>query len=143
MYGLLQLIMWMLFHTLGICWIVAFPIHYRRTNLKMLKSIHIMTVTAALIFPAIPIIFQLAMGGYRPYYSPPRFCNGMNSSITYWTLLLPSTIILVVIMFALMVVFWIISKVSTRMYKTIIGSLAASFVLYKSQYLILSNDLEV
>ena len=98
-----------MFHALGVCWIIALPLNYRST--KRLKLNHFVTVTATLVIPAIPALLQLAAGGYRPYTSPPRFCNGRNSHVTYLTFLLPAVIILAVTMFAMMVVFWTILKV--------------------------------
>ena len=113
MYGLLQLLTWTMFYALGVYWIIAFPVHYRSSSTKMIKSIHVVTVTVALVFPAVPIMFQIATGGYRPYYSSTRFCSGKNFSVTYWTFLLPAVVILSVTIFALMVVSWIILKVIT------------------------------
>ena len=77
----------------------------------MIKRVHILTITLALFLPAIPCVVQLAAGGYRPYFSPPRFCSGRNFHITYWTFLLPAAIIFAVTIFAMVLVLGVIFKV--------------------------------
>jgi hypothetical protein len=102
--------MWMMYHALGVCWIITLPLHYR-SNVKMIRPVHIVTMTLALVVPAIPCIAQLAAGGYRPYFSPPRFCSGKNFYLTYYTFLLPAAVIFAVIIFAMILVFGVILKV--------------------------------
>ena len=99
-----------MYHALGVCWIITFPLHYR-SNLKMIKRIHTASITAALVLPAIPALLPLVIGGYSPYYSPPQFCSGRHFEVTYYTFLLPAVIILTVKLFALMLVFCIILRV--------------------------------
>ena len=110
MYGFLQVIIWMMYHACGVCWIISLPLHYR-SNDKMIKLIHIATITLALVVPAIPVVAQLVAGGYRPYFSPPRFCNGRNIHLTYYTFLLPAAIIFAVTVFAMLLVLGVILKV--------------------------------
>ena len=100
----------MMYHACGVCWIITLPLHYR-SNVKAIKLIHIATISLALVVPAIPVVAQLAAGGYRPYPSPPRFCTGRNVRLTYYTFLLPAAIIFAVIMFAMILVFGVILKV--------------------------------
>ena len=99
-----------MYHALGVCWIIFLPLHYR-SNIKTIKLIHVASIMLALVVPAIPVVAQLAAGGYRPYASPPRFCTGRNVRLTYYTFLLPAAVIFAVIMYAMILVFGVILKV--------------------------------
>ena len=110
-YGVLQLNIWAMFHALGLCWGIAFPFHYRRFKLEdKIKYIHIVTVTIALLLPTVPALLYLK-SGYAALFTPTRVCTGRSLAVTYFAFLLPSSIVLATMTFALGVVFWTILKV--------------------------------
>ena len=113
-YGVFQLNVWAMFHAIGLCWAIVFPFHYR--NFKAdgkIKYIHIVTVIFGLLFPFLPALLYLNKG-YAALFTPTRVCTGRSLRVTYFSFLLPSSIILATTTFALIVVFWTILKVSVH-----------------------------
>ena len=78
-YGLLQIAMWLLFHSGALFWGIVFPFHYRRwKNEGRFKYIHITTVILALLVPTIPAFVNLRFG-YAVFSSPTFACQGNNN----------------------------------------------------------------
>ena len=110
-YGVLQLNIWAMFHALGLCWGIVFPFHYRAFKAEgKIKYIHIASVIVALLVPTVPALLYLK-SGYAALFTPTRVCTGRSLTVTYFSFLLPSSIILATTTFALGVVFWTILKV--------------------------------
>ena len=110
-YGVLQLNIWAMFHALGLCWGIVFPFHYRTFKAEgKIKYVHIASVIIALLVPTIPALLYLK-SGYAALFTPTRVCTGRSLTVTYFSFLLPSSIILATTTFALGVVFWTILKV--------------------------------
>ena len=110
-YGVLQLNIWAMFHAIGLCWGIVFPFHYRnfKADGKVIY-VHIVTVMLALVFPIFPALLYLK-DGYAALFTPTRVCTGRSLRVTYFSFLLPSSVILAITTFALIVVFWTIFKV--------------------------------
>jgi hypothetical protein len=110
-YGVLQLNIWAMFHALGLCWGIVFPFHYRAFKAEgKVKYVHIVSVIVALLVPTIPSLLYLK-SGYAALFTPTRVCTGRSLTVTYFSFLLPSSIVLATTTFALGVVFWTILKV--------------------------------
>ena len=121
-YGLLQIAMWLLFHSGALFWGIVFPFHYRRwKNEGRFKYIHITTVILALLVPTIPAFVNLRFG-YAVFSSPTFACQGTNANSTYATLILPFSIIWAISSSMLAITFWTIFKVSPCMQFTVVCS---------------------
>ena len=111
MYLLLQLTLWGTFHTLGLCWSIAFPFHYRRFKTEgRVKYVHGITVVLGLVLPAIPALAAL-VDGYTVTLSPIDVCGGRNKDITFFTTILPISTLIAASSTVLIILFWIIFKV--------------------------------
>ena len=63
-YILAQIGLWLFFHSLGLFWSVAFPLHLRKFRAeKKLKYIHVTTVLIALLLPLVPALLHLMRPG--------------------------------------------------------------------------------
>ena len=105
--------MWATFHALGLCWGIAFPFHYRRFKTEgRIKYIHVITVVLGLVLPAIPALAPL-VDGYTIAISPNAIdtCEGRNTTITFFTIILPISILVAAGSTVLIILFWIIFKV--------------------------------
>ena len=110
-YTFIQISLWRTFHTLGLCWSIAFPFHYRRSKTEVrIKYIHAFTVVLGLVLPAIPALLPL-IDGYSIVPGPLNLCLGRNIAITYFTTILPVSILVATSMSLLVFMFWKIFKV--------------------------------
>ena len=110
-YVVAQVTLWITFHALGIMRSVVFPFAYRQLKAeKKLVYINFSTVVAALFLPLIPSLLHL-IDGYDVTMAPFEVCIGQNVPITYFTFLLPASILLAVTSTALIIIFWKIMKV--------------------------------
>ena len=110
-YGLAQLVLWITFHAISLCWGIIFPFHFRRMKAdKKLKYIHYTTVLVALVLPAIPA-FLLLIDGYTIIDTPTTFCSGRSPTYTFYALILPQSGLLAIATSALIIMLWIIMKV--------------------------------
>ena len=84
---------------------------YRKLKAEgKLKYIHISTVVIAVILPLVPALLPL-IDGYTIILSSIGFCLSQNVAITYFTLVLPFSILLAVATTILIAMFWKIVKV--------------------------------
>ena len=112
MYGIAQLGLFVLFHAVGLCWGIAFPFHYRRFQAEeKLKYIHITTVLIALLLPSVPALLHLKEG-YSVSNTPTTVCFGRSMAVTFFSLILPLSIILAITTSIFVIMFWIILKVN-------------------------------
>lgn len=92
-YALGQVSLWIVFHAFGLLRGIAFPFFYRRIKEEgALKYIHISTVVIALVFPLVPALLHL-IDGYGIAPAPISVCIGRNMAITYYSLVLPVSIL--------------------------------------------------
>ena len=126
-YCTLQLSLFWLCHILAIFWGLKFPFHARtfRTTHRT-KYPHITCVVVCMILPVIPVVatmvkyshgksFREAVEGglgFGIVRFPPILCTGRDSDTMFYILILPVVLLLMVGMTILIVIFWIIHKVS-------------------------------
>ena len=110
-YSLIQITMWLLFHSGAMFWSIVFPFHYRRWKLEgRVKYVHITTVILALLVPAISPFTALLKDGYVITTST-YVCLGRNSDVSFATLVLPISIFGAIGSSMLIIIFWTILKV--------------------------------
>lgn len=103
--------MWILFHALGILGGVEFPFKYRIFKAEgKLKYVHISTVVIGIILPLVPALLPL-IDGYSIIPSSLDVCFSQNPVITYFTLVLPFSILFALATTILIAMFWKIVKV--------------------------------
>lgn len=111
-YGLSQLGLFVLFHAIGLCWGVAFPFHLRRIKAEeKLKYIHIATVLIALFLPLVPALLHLDRG-YGVANTPTTVCLGRSVDVSFYSFILPLSIISAVATAIFIVMLWMFVKVS-------------------------------
>ena len=126
-YALLQLAVFWLSHVLALFWGLAFPFHARRYKKQQkVKYVHLTCIVLGILIPFIPIIAtasQYAHGkspaqavkgglGFGMTSLPSVLCNGIDSDTTFYSLILPIIVIIMIGMTILVLVFCIIHKVS-------------------------------
>ena len=119
-------------------WKIRFPFHSRSlqiANRVKYKCIHITVITLCILVPFIPVIATMSQNAYGKSAAeavkgglgfgivrfPPFFCLGKNADTTFYSLILPIIVILMVGMTMLITLFWTIHKVSAcpRSYRSI------------------------
>ena len=92
---ILQISLWVTFHALGLCWDIAFPFHYRRFKTEgRNKYVLVITTVLGLVLPAIPALAPLVINGYTLAPGPIDHCGVRNVDITYFTMILPISILM-------------------------------------------------
>ena len=110
-YILVQISMWVLFHAMGILGGVGFPFKYRKFKAEgKFKYIHISTVVITIILPLVPALLLL-IDGYSIIPASLDVCFGRNVDLTYFTLVLPFSILFALATTILIAMFWKIVKV--------------------------------
>ena len=84
---------------------------------KKLKYFHITTVLIALFFPMLPSLILLH-DGYIMANARTTICLGRSVEVTFFALILPLSVLTALATSALIIVFWEILKVSTKINKT-------------------------
>ena len=99
------------FHALGLSWGVAFPFHYRRFKaVGRIKYIHAFSVVLGLVLPAIPALLHLIYG-YSFAIGPISACIVRDTGVSYFTLVLPISILIAMATSSLVILFWKLFKV--------------------------------
>ena len=123
-YALLQLAIFWLSHVLVLFWVLRFPFHWR--SFDKVKYVHLTCIVMGILVPFIPIIAmmsQFAHGksaaeaakgglGFGVTRFPSLLCSGRDRKTTFYALVLPIILIIMVGMTILILVFRIIHKVS-------------------------------
>ena len=114
-YILLQASLWWIFHVSALFWKVLFPLHSKSfETAHRTKYIHMIMVVLALLIPLIPVITSEVKGGYTMTRFPPFLCTGSDADATFYSLVLPITIILATGASILVFIFWKINKVDNH-----------------------------
>ena len=93
-------------------WKVQFPLHSRSfETAHRTKYIHVIMVVLALLIPLIPVITSEIKGGYTMTRFPTILCTGSDKDVTFYTMVLPITIILGIGTSILVFIFWKIHTV--------------------------------
>ena len=101
-----------MFHTLGMCWSIVFPFHYRRFKTEgRIKYIHAFTVVVGLVLPVIPALLPL-IDGYVIIPGQFNFCSGRNIDIIFFAVDFPASILVATSTTMLVIIFWKIYKVN-------------------------------
>lgn len=126
-YSLLQLAVFWLCHVLALFWKIKFPFHSRSFQMAhRTKYVHIAAVALSILVPFIPIVATMSQYGHKrsPIEAttgglgfgitrfPPLLCTGRHSDTTFYSLILPILVILMVGMTVLLIIFVIIHRVS-------------------------------
>ena len=107
-----QISLWRMFHTLGLCWSIVFPFHYRRFKTEgRIKHIHVSTVVLGLVLPSIPALLPL-IDGYVIIPGQHHFCTGSNVTIIFFIVVFPVSILVATSTTMLVIIFWKIFKVN-------------------------------
>ena len=108
---IVQITLWGTFHAVGLYWGVAFPFHFRRFKSEgRIKYVHVTTVIVVLLLPMIPALVPL-VDGYAITLGPSDLCVGSNMDITYFTVILPISVLMATSSTILIILFWIVFKV--------------------------------
>ena len=128
-YVLLQLAVFWFCNVSILFWKIRFPFHSRSFQVtNRIKYVHITAITLCIFVPFIPIIATMSQNahgksaaeavkgglGFGIIRFPPIFCLGTNADTTFYSLILPILVILMVGMTMLITLFWIIHKVITE-----------------------------
>lgn len=110
-YGVLQISLWVLFHAIGVFLGIVFPFFYRKIREEgKIIYVHISTAVLAIVLPAIPALLHL-IDGYAIASSSVDTCTGRNGTITYFTMILPISVVLASATTMLVIIFQKILKV--------------------------------
>ena len=90
--ALQQTLLW-LFHILVVFWTVKFPIQAKNFSNKH-QYVHFVMLVLVIVLPCIPLAAVLATGGSILASFPPFQCFARNSDVTYYTFILPASIMM-------------------------------------------------
>ena len=126
-YALVQLAVFWLCHVLVLFWGLKFPFHWRTfKSTTKLKYVHLSCVLIGLLGPFVPVIVTIskfshgksaaeaAKGGlgFGITRFPSLLCSGRDDKTVFYALVLPIILIIMIGMAILVLVFWIVYKVS-------------------------------
>lgn len=98
----------MLLFAIVLFWGVRFPFNYRVTKTTgKIRYVHIASVALAVFFPLVAVLVNLR-DGYTISFDSPHICIGRNLNYSYYTFLLPLSIVLGATSFLLILIFWTI-----------------------------------
>ena len=143
--------MFWLCHILTVFWGLSFPFAARRfRNLNRMKYIHVICVILGLLLPIVPVaatIIQFSRGklsseaiqrglGFGVIRLPPILCAGIEKNTTFYSLIFPASLILMVGIAFLVYIFWIIHKVrsATGIIITLVRCLSDALYLHTYMY---------
>ena len=124
-YNSLQLLVWWLSHVISIYLLIVYPLQ-AKTFLKTNKIhyVHAAIVATGLLAPTIPVLITLLADidqedhperlGYRIFLYPATTCANVRGSIHFYTVNVPSNIMITTGVMFLLVIFWKLYKVRTQ-----------------------------
>ena len=111
--------MWMLVFALFLFWGVVFPFSYRQfIDLGRVRYAHAISSTLSIILPLLPALLHLK-DGYILSLHPPYICFGRNRDITFYSVILPLSMMLGRALCLVTIVLWTIFKASREFYNII------------------------
>ena len=141
-YAILQVAIWWLCHMTALFWKIKFPFHAKRFEKS--RMIHLLVVLLALFVPTIPVIASFSTGGFVTSNYPPRLCVSKSREAAYYTIVLPSSIILATGTSLLVMVLIIIIKVTSFITTNNTGTLIATLhISIKAQLLLQVKNAEL
>ena len=125
-YSLVQITLWWFFHIAALFWAFRFPLHFRSfQKLKRIKYVHIVCVVLGVVVPVLPVVVTIGVNeregtrngfGFGMTNFPPILCAGLDSNASFYSLVLPITLMAEVGMTLLVFTFWDVRKVRTHAY---------------------------
>ena len=111
MYALQQICIWGGIHAGFLFWVLKYPFSYRTFKLtNRIRYAHVISVLLAVVLPLPGALIHLK-GGFVVTGNPALVCAGRNTDYTYYTFILPLSVILAVTTCLLVLIFSIILKV--------------------------------
>ena len=108
----MQLTLWWILHVGALFWKIACPFHARQFEVnKRIKYIHISMVFVAVFLPFIPVGVTFSKGGFGLTRFPSILCTGTQSEATFYSLILPITLMLATGITLLIIMFLLVHKV--------------------------------
>ena len=127
-YILLQINLWWVMHMAALFWKVHFPVHAKSLqSSKRLRVVHLVCVLIAVFLPVVPIIATIADNavqegdseqpvpgtlGFGLALFPPLLCSGLNSDVTFYTVIFPNVLLIIAGIVAMIFTIRKIHKVS-------------------------------
>ena len=112
-YVIMQAIVLWILHVFATFWKVQFPFHSRYwDDIGRIKYVHAACVLLALLLPVIPPIAISLNGGFIMPRFPPIVCVGRKADATFYSFILPITIMLAVGTTLLLMILWRVRRVS-------------------------------
>ena len=119
-YGIFQVTVWWFCHVVSLFWGIRFPFHFKSFKAThRLKYVHITMVIVGLVLPTLPVILPFTTGdpnmrGFGLTVFPPTNCDSLQVALTFFSLPLPINLLLVTGIPLLIIVLWIIHKVTSH-----------------------------
>lgn len=124
-YCLIQITLWWFFHISALFWAFRFPVHFRSyVQLHRIRYIHAVCVLLGLVIPVLPVVVTLGdyatdektsstpTGfGFGLTNFPPVLCAGLDPDASFYSLVLPITVLTEIGMTLLVFTFWDVRKV--------------------------------
>ena len=132
-YASLSVAVWWFMLTAALFWKIWFPFNAKTLEAKhQVKYIHISCGVVGLLIPFISVIAPMASFaqraksdpftdfvsgglGFMSVRFPPQPCNGNNKDIAFYTNILPTNLILAAGITLILLIFWLVHRVSTKM----------------------------
>ena len=130
-YSTLAVSLWWFMLAAALFWKIRFPHHSRSfQNTNKMACLHIGCGLAGLLIPLVPVI-ALMSGyavrikssgesfisgglGFTNVRFPPQPCNGNNKAIVFYSIILPTNLLLAIGITLTILILWIIHKVSVK-----------------------------
>ena len=111
MYTLQQVCLWGGLHTGFVFWAMRYPFSYRAFSISTrIRYAHVISVILAVVIPLPGALIHLK-GGYIIIGNPSLVCAGRNTDYTYYTFILPLSVLLAITTCLLVLIFWTLLKV--------------------------------
>lgn len=116
---MIQLTVWWLCHIVLLFWKIRFPFHAKIFESKRrFKYVHITMIIIGFLLPLLPVVVAFTAGdpslrGFRTILYPPFRCDNLQPVPLFYSLLLPLNLLLVAGNVLLIIIFWVIHKVTT------------------------------
>lgn len=110
-YCLEQTAIWAMLHAIFLFWSLRYPFKYRELKIsERIRYAHIISVIVAIVVPLFPALINLK-GGYVLTSIPSLACVGRSTEYIYYTIILPVSVILAILISLLALIVWTIFKV--------------------------------
>ena len=120
MYCLEQICVFGLIHTVFLFWSVVFPFSYRKFRMSgRMRHAHIISVVLAVVIPIPTPLIHLKDGYEMTSSFPAVGCFARNVGLTFYTMVIPISILLCITTCLLVLIIWTIFKVNKQLHAAI------------------------